>query len=97
VSGEAEEAGRLLALVAQLQGEDPLLTGIEAALIAAADTGLAGDSRTFARRLGLAHALVLRALNALAERGRIRIDRRDARTMRTHYSLGPHAPASAIV
>lgn len=97
MSGEAEEAGRLLALVAQLQGEDPLLTGIEAALIAAAATGLAGDSRTFARRLGLAHALVLRALNALAERGPIRIDRRDARTMRMHYSLGPDAPASAIV
>ncbi|GAA4160147.1 hypothetical protein [Shinella granuli] len=87
MSGEAEEAGDFLALVARLQGEDPRLTGIQAALFAAVRTGVASDSRTFARRLGLAHALVLRELNALAEQGAIRIDGRDARTMRTRYSL----------
>ncbi|MEW9613117.1 hypothetical protein AB3G45_04600 [Shinella sp. S4-D37] len=88
MSGEADEAGDFLALVARLQAEDPRLSGIQAALVAAARTGVANDSRTFARRLGLAHAVVLRELNALAERGAtIRIDGRDARTMRTRYSL----------
>lgn len=88
MSGEVDEAGDFLALVARLQAEDPRLSGIQAALVAAARTGVANDSRTFARCLDLAHALVLRELNALAERGgTIRIDGRDARTMRTRYSL----------
>ena len=89
MSGEAREAGDFLALVARVQGEDPRLTGIQAALVAAARMGVASDSRTFANRLGLAHALVLRELNALAERGVVRIDGRDARTMRTRYCLEP--------
>ena len=85
-----EETGDFLALVARLQGEDPQLTGIQAALVAAARMGVASDSRTFARRLGLAHALVLRELNALAERGgAICIEGRDARTLRTRYCLRP--------
>jgi hypothetical protein len=91
VSGEVREAGDFLALVARVQGEDPRLTGIQAALVAAARMGVASDSRTFAYRLSLAHALVLRELNALAERGVVRIDGRDARTMRTRYCLGPAA------
>lgn len=92
MSGEVDKAGDFLALVARLQAEDPRLSGIQAALVVAARTGVANDSRTFARRLDLAHALVLRELNALAERGgTIRIDGRDARTMRTRYSLASQA------
>lgn len=81
------EAERLMALVAQLQGEDPLLTPIQAALLAAARLAIAQDSRTFARLLGLSHALVLRELSMLAGRDRVRIERRDQRTLRTHYAL----------
>ena len=93
MNAETEETGDFLALVASLQREDPQLTGIQAALIAAARMGIASDSRTFARRLGLAHALVLRELNALAEcSGAIRIKGRDARTMRTRYCLRPVEP-----
>lgn len=86
MSGVEPEAERLMALVAQLQGEDALLTPIQAALLAAARLGIAQDSRTFARLLGLAHALVLRELSALAARERIRIEKRDQRTLRTHYA-----------
>lgn len=87
MSEEAPDVERFLALVARLQAEDVQLSAIQAGLLAAAALGIAHDSRTFARQLGLAHALVLRELNALAERGdRLSIDKRDARTMRTHYT-----------
>jgi hypothetical protein len=52
--------------------------------------GIAGDTRTFARMLGIAHSLVLREVNALAEReGVLQIVKRDLRTMRVHYTLPP--------
>lgn len=88
MTGTVPDAERFLALVARLQAEDPQLSAIQAGLLAAASLGIAHDSRTFARHLGLAHALVLRELNALAERrDRLSIEKRDARTMRTHYIL----------
>lgn len=87
MSEAAPDVERFLALVARLQADDAQLSAIQAGLLAAAALGIAHDSRTFARQLGLAHALVLRELNALAERGdRLSIDKRDARTMRTHYT-----------
>lgn len=88
MTGTVPDAEHFLALVARLQAEDPQLSAIQAGLLAAASLGIAHDSRAFARHLGLAHALVLRELNALAERGdRLSIEKRDARTMRTHYVL----------
>ena len=88
MTGEAADAERFLALAARLQDEDPNLSPIQAGLLAAASLGIARDSSTFARLLGLAHALVLRELNALAERGDLlSIEKRDERTMRTHYVL----------
>lgn len=87
MNGREPEAERLMALVAQLQSEDPLLTPIQAALLAAAGLAIAQDSRTFARLLGLSHALVLRELSMLAQRDRVRIQGRDRRTLRTHYAL----------
>lgn len=88
MSEEAPEAGRFLALVAAAQERDSRLTSIQAGLLVAAELGIARDSRSFARMLGIAHSLVLRELNALAEReGVLEIVKRDPRTMRVHYAL----------
>ncbi|NKK76753.1 hypothetical protein [Rhizobium leguminosarum] len=90
MSEEAFEADRFLALVAAAQGRDNRLTPIQAGLLVAAELGIARDSRAFARLLGIAHSLVLRELNGLAEReGLLRIVKRDLRTMRVHYMLPP--------
>ncbi len=85
MSRPAPDAGDFLALAARLQAEKPQLSGIQAGLVAAARLGIANDSRAFARLLGLAHALVLRELNALPE-GLLRIEQRDTRTLRTRYA-----------
>ncbi|ABC94305.1 hypothetical conserved protein (plasmid) [Rhizobium etli CFN 42] len=88
MSSEAIGADRFLALVAAAQDRDIGLTSIQAGLLVAAELGIASDSRSFARMLGIAHALVLRDLGALAERGdMVEIVKRDARTMRVHYRL----------
>lgn len=90
MSEEASEVDRFLALVAATQGRDARLTSIQAGLLVAAQLGIARDSRAFARMLGVAHSLVLRELNALAEReGVLQIVKRDPRTMRVHYTLPP--------
>ncbi|NNU37810.1 hypothetical protein G9X64_15180 [Rhizobium sophorae] len=87
---EASDVDRFLALVAAAQGRDNRLTSIQAGLLVTAELGIAGDSRTFARMLGIAHSLVLRELNALAEHeGVLQIVKRDPRTMRVHYKLPP--------
>jgi hypothetical protein len=92
VSVSAPDIDHFLACVARLQAEVPHLTAIQAGLLAAFHLGIARDSRTFARKLGLAHALVLRELNAVAEPGGLlRIEQRDARTMRTAFAPGPDA------
>lgn len=86
MSDDAPEAERFLALVAAAQEKDPALTSIQAAIVVAADLGIARDSRSFARILGVEHALAIRELNALAERGDvIKIVKRDPRTLRTFY------------
>lgn len=88
MSGQGSEAEQFMSAVAILQRRRPQLTGIQAGLITAAELGLARDSRSFARILGLPHALVLRELTELADRGEgLTIIRRDARTLRTYYEL----------
>ncbi|QRM55237.1 hypothetical protein [Sinorhizobium sp. BG8] len=75
-------------LVAAHQRRDPALTPLQAGILSGADLGIATDTRTFARALGIAHALVLRELAALVERDvGIRIIRRDERTMRVFYAF----------
>ncbi|MEH7881247.1 hypothetical protein V7798_34165 [Rhizobium laguerreae] len=94
MSEEASDVDRFLALVAAAQGRDIGLTSIQAGLLVAAELGIAGDSRAFARMLGIAHSLVLRELNVLAEReGVLQIVKRDLRTMRVHYTLPPRGGA----
>ncbi|MBB2830792.1 UNVERIFIED_ORG: hypothetical protein GGD51_000893 [Rhizobium esperanzae] len=88
MSEETSDADRFLALVAAAQDRDARLTAIQAGLLVAADLNIACDSRSFARRLGIAHALVLRELDALAEHGdKLEIVKRDPRTMRVFYRL----------
>ncbi|RFB83114.1 hypothetical protein B5K08_29290 [Rhizobium leguminosarum bv. trifolii] len=90
MSEEPSEVDRFLALVAAAQEGDASLTAMQAALLVAAKLDIARDSRSFGRTLGIAHSLVLRELNALAEReGVLEIVRRDPRTMRVHYTLPP--------
>ncbi|MBY3530285.1 hypothetical protein [Rhizobium laguerreae] len=94
MSEEASDADRFLALVAAAQGREIRLTSIQAGLFVAAELGIARDSRAFARLLGIAHSLVLRELNVLAEReGVLQIVKRDLRTMRVHYTLPPRGGA----
>ncbi len=86
MSEECDPPERFLSLVAERQAMDPRLTSLQAALIVAAEQGIALDSRSFARLLGVAHALVLRELNALLEMdGPLRIVKREARTLRSFY------------
>ncbi|MBY5843963.1 hypothetical protein HFN50_10795 [Rhizobium leguminosarum] len=94
MSEEASDADRFLALVAAAQVRDIRLTSIQAGLLVAADLGIARDSRAFARLLGIAHSLVLRELNVLAEReGVLQIVKPDLSTMRVHYTLPPRDEA----
>ncbi|WP_216654736.1 hypothetical protein [Pseudogemmobacter hezensis] len=61
---------------------------LSAMLIVAADMGVAQDSRTFARHLGVEHALALRELVAMEEETRlVVITRRDSRSQRLHFTL----------
>lgn len=86
MSEERDPPERFLSLVAERQAMDLRLTSLQAALIVAAEQGIALDSRSFARLLGVAHALVLRELNALLEMdGPLRIVKREARTLRSFY------------
>lgn len=77
-----------LALVAAVQEAAPQpLSALAAGLLAALHLGIAGDSRTFARRFDIAHALVLRAVSELAACHLIETGPHDARTQRTPYIL----------
>ncbi|TBY39387.1 hypothetical protein [Rhizobium leguminosarum] len=90
MNNELSDADRFFALVAAAQAGDIRLTSIQAGLLVAAELGIARDSRAFARKLGIAHSLVLRELNDLAAReGVLKIVKRDPRTMSVHYTLPP--------
>ena len=64
------------------------LSPLAAGVLAAAHLGLSQDSRSFATKLGIAHALVLRECVALAEDHRlIDLDGRHDRSQRVFFSL----------
>ncbi|NIZ00590.1 hypothetical protein [Thalassospira lucentensis] len=80
------DSDQFMDLVARLCTAQPDLTPIQAGIIIAAQQNIARDSRTFARLLGLAHALVLRELNALLQSCTVlKLVKRDERTLRTFY------------
>ncbi len=66
-----------------------------AALVAAIYLGIGTDSRSLSNKLGIAHALVLREINALSGR-MLTIVKRDARTQRTWVELTDEASVVAL-
>ena len=80
---------RYMALVKAVLGDEAVeLTPLGAGILAAARLGIAADSRSFAKTLGIAHALVLREVDGLAdESGWLTVTKRDPRTQRTFYAL----------
>ena len=86
MTGTAPGSEQFMDLVSRLITAQPELTPIQAGIIVAAQQNIAHDSRTFARLLGLAHALVLRELNALLQSNDVvELVKRDDRTLRTYY------------
>ena len=67
---------------------DTALSSLAAAIVVAVATGIAGDSRSFAKLFGVEHALVVREINMMsAPDAPVEITRRDARTQRTFLEL----------
>ena len=72
---------------ALLAGEGPPISPLAAGIVVAIDMGIA-DSRSFARALGLEHALVLREIAGLSgPDGLITVTGRNAKTLRTSLAL----------
>ena len=86
---------RYMALVEAVLGDEAAeLTPLGAGILTAAHLGIAADSRSFAKTLGIAHALVLREVDGLSEEaGWLTVTRRDPRTQRTFYALTGSATA----
>lgn len=78
-----------MALVEKLEKSAPEFSRLRAGILAALALGIADDSRTFARKFEIAHALVLRELAELGGRDDwLKVIRRDPRTQRTWYEAG---------
>ena len=90
-----DPVGRYMALVEAVLGDEGAeLTPLGAGILAAAHLGIAAESRSFAKTLGIAHALVLRELDGLSEEaGWLTVIKRDPRTQRTCYALTDRAAA----
>ena len=56
-------------------------------MIAALTLRITNDTKSFARIFGVEHAIALRDLQSLADRGAVAVIRKDARTLRTWYAL----------
>jgi len=81
-----DHADLLMARISSVLEKDPALTPIQAAILAACALGIASDSRTFANRLGIEHALVLREIDDLAEdKGLLTVEKQEPRTLRQWY------------
>ncbi|GLK78979.1 hypothetical protein [Methylopila turkensis] len=84
----AEDERAFMAAVEAMVEAAPGLTPLHAGVLTALGAGVAGDSRSFAKVFGLAHALVLRAVSDLAdELGLVSVAARDARTQRAKLAL----------
>ncbi len=79
---------RFLGAVSALSSEEPALSQLGAAILAALRFGIAKDSRTFSRKFDIAHALVLREIAALSDdAGFFQVVGRNPRTQRTELAL----------
>jgi hypothetical protein len=93
---EDQSAARFMAVVEQISQTAPVaLDATGAALIAAVHLGIGSDSRSLSNKLGIAHALVLREINALSGQF-LTIVKRDARTQRTCLELTDEASSLAL-
>ncbi|KAA3510166.1 hypothetical protein CPJ18_15550 [Agrobacterium rosae] len=85
-----------MAVVEQISQTAPVaIDATGAALVAAVHLGIGTDSRSLSNKLGIAHALVLREINALSGR-MLTIVKRDARTQRTWVELTDEASSVAL-
>lgn len=73
--------------------KDPWLSPLGGGILAGIALDVAHDSRTFAKALGIEHAIVLREVQALVELERLIVTKRDERTHRCSYAR----PAPAAV
>ncbi len=98
-----QSAARFMAVADEISKAAPVALGTTinvevsatgAALIAAIHFGIGRDSRSLSNKLGIAHALVLREINALAGT-LVTVTRRDARTQRTFVELTSDAETLA--
>jgi hypothetical protein len=73
---------------ALLKEEALAISPLAAGIVVAVDMGIAEDSRSFARRLGIAHALILREIACLSgPDGLVTVTGRHARSLRTSIAL----------
>ncbi|MEM9635412.1 MAG: hypothetical protein AAGA50_29090 [Pseudomonadota bacterium] len=81
----------LLEIISNLVRQHPdRLNELSAGILAAARFDICRDSRSFARKFGIAHALVLRECVSLAEEhDLIELESRQDRSQRLFYSLRP--------
>ncbi|WP_245445419.1 hypothetical protein RMS29_006800 [Agrobacterium rosae] len=96
MTDEDQSAARFMAVVEQISQTAPVaIDATGAALVAAVHLGIGTDSRSLSNKLGIAHALVLREINALSGR-MLTIVKRDARTQRTWVELTDEASSVAL-
>jgi hypothetical protein len=95
VTGDPPDPDRFMALAARLQQEDPHLSGVQAGMIVAFDLGIARDSRSFSRLLGIEHSIALRELTDIPGDW-LQVTSKDERTLRTFYRRAGDGTAASI-
>jgi hypothetical protein len=95
VTGDPPDPDRFMARTAWLQQEDPRLSGVQAGMIVAFDLGIAKDSRSFSRLLGIEHSIVLRELTDIPGDW-LQVTSKDDRTLRTFYRRPDDGTAASI-
>mgnify|MGYP001791751061 CR=1 FL=1 len=82
-------ADEMAVLIRALLAENPdTLDALGAGVLAASYLGLVSDTKTFARELGVGHALIIRAVTTLSsELGLVAVERHSERSQKMHYRL----------
>jgi hypothetical protein len=80
-----DPVGIYFAEVERICARDPWLSPLGGGILAGIALDVAHDSRAFAKALGIAHAIVLREVQALVDLERLVVTKRDARTQRCSY------------
>jgi len=83
---------RFLEAVSALSSEEPALSQLGAAILAALHFGIAKDSRTFSRKIGIEHALALREITTLSDDAEyLTIVGKNSRTQRIEYAFSQNS------